>query len=52
MRLSISRESLLIFPTSSKLYALLGGLGADLTVGVVDGVTLSLAGGFGAGGGG
>ena len=49
MILCISRESFFVFPTSSKLYALCGGLGADLGGGVVNGVTLALDGWFGAG---
>ena len=48
MRLRISRESFLIFPTTSTLYAILGGIGAALTCGVVYGVDLALAGVVGA----
>ena len=52
MRLRIPRDSFLVFTTPSTLYALLGGVGAALVVGVVDGVALSLDGGIGAGDGG
>ena len=54
LRLRIPRESFLVFPTPSLLYALIGGLGAALSGGVVDGITLAIAlsGGVGAGGGG
>ena len=44
-------ESFLVFPTILTLYALLGGIGAALDVGVVDGVALALAGGVGSGDG-
>ena len=52
MRLRITRESFLFSPTPSTFYALLGGLGASLVGGVVDGIALNLAlvGGVGAGG--
>ena len=46
MILSMPRESFLFLPIPSKLYALLGGIGAALADGVVDGVTLALAGAF------
>ena len=44
----IPRESFFVFPTPSTLYALLGGVGAALAGGVVDGVALDLASGVGA----
>ena len=49
MRLRIPRESFLVFPTSSTLYAILGRFGDARASGVVDGVSLTLSGGFGAG---
>ena len=49
MILRIPRESFLAFPTPSTLYAILGGLGTALAGGVVDGVSLALAGEVGAG---
>ena len=49
--LRIPRKSLLVSPTPSILF-LLGGIGAALTSGVVDGIALYLAGGVGANGGG
>ena len=54
MILRIPRYYFLVSPTLSTLYALLGGIGADLSSGVVDGVApaLVLAGGVGASGGG
>ena len=52
MRLSITIESFLIFTTPSTLYAILGGGGAALAVGVFYGVALALAGGVGSGDGG
>ena len=52
MRLRISRDYFIVFTTSQKFYALLGGLGAALVGEVFDGVALVLAGGVGAGGGG
>ena len=51
MRLRIPRWSFLVFPISSTLCALLGGVGAALDGGVVDGVSLALAGVVGAGDG-
>ena len=48
----ITRESFLVLPTPSILHALLGGLGAALVSGVVDGIAPALAGGVGANGGG
>ena len=51
-RLRIPRGSFLIFITSSKIYALLLGIGAALSIGFVDGVALALSGEVGAGGGG
>ena len=51
MRLRIPRDSFLVSPTSSTLYDLLGGIGTALVVGFVDGVSLALTGGIGAGGG-
>ena len=45
--LRIPRKSLLVSPTPSILF-LLGGIGAALTSGVVDGIALYLAGGAGA----
>ena len=41
-------ESFLFSPTPSILYALLGVLGAALVGGVVDGISVALAGGVGA----
>ena len=52
MRLKIPRESFLVFPTLSTLYALLGELGSDLAGGVVDGIALYLVSEVGAGDGG
>ena len=52
MRLRIPVESFLVFPISSTLYALLGGLGAAIAGGVVDGSALALSGGVGVGDGG
>ena len=49
MRLRIPREYFLVFPTPSILYALLGGVGADISGGVVNGVSFALAGEVGAG---
>ena len=51
MILVIPREYVLIFPASSKLYALHMGIVDSLGGGVVDVVTLSLSGGFGDGSG-
>ena len=48
--LRITRESLLVFPTSSTLYTLCGGLGSALGGGVVGVVALALSGGVVAGG--
>ena len=50
MRFRIPIESFLDFSTPSTLYTPLGGLGAVLAGGVVDGVTLDLAGWVDAGG--
>ena len=47
MILIITRDSFFVISTSSTFYALLGGLGAALAVGVIYGVTLSLACGVG-----
>ena len=49
MTLRIPRDSFLVFPTPSILYALLGGLGAALAGGVVDGVALAISDGVCAG---
>ena len=51
MRLRIPRESFLIFPTPSTLYAILGGIGASLASGVVDGFSPALSDGVGLGDG-
>ena len=47
LRLRIPRESLLVSPTLSILYALLGGICAALAGGVFYGIDLALAGGVG-----
>ena len=52
MWLRILRESLPVLPTPSTLYDIPGGLGDALVGGVVDGVALALASGFGAADGG
>ena len=52
MRLRITREYFLIFPTSLTLYDILGGVGAALGGGFFYGITIALAGGVGAGCGG
>ena len=51
MKLRIPRESFLVFPTPSTLYALLGGLGSTLAGGFVYVFALALDGGVGAGDG-
>ena len=43
MRFRIPREYFLVLRTSSALYPLLGGLGASIGSGVVDGATLAIA---------
>ena len=50
MWLRIPRESFIVFPTSSTLNALRGGLGAPRDGGVVDGDTPALAVGVNFGG--
>ena len=50
--MGITRDSFLVFPTPLLFYALLGGIGAALSGGVVDGVALALADGVGDGDGG
>ena len=52
MKLRIPSESFLILPTPPTLYDILGGIGAALAGGIVDGVALALSGGVGAGDGG
>ena len=52
MILRIPIESFLVSPIPSTLYALLGGIGAALVSGVVDGVALVLSVRVGAGDGG
>ena len=52
IRLRIPRESFLVFPTSSTLYDLRGGVVASRGSGVVDGVALDIALAIGFDGGG
>ena len=52
MRLRITIEFFLVFPNPSIFHAILGGLGASLDGGVIDGVALALAGRVSAGDGG
>ena len=50
MRLRIPRGDFLVFPISSTVYCVCGGIGADLDGGVVYGVAINLDGGVSAGG--